>query len=212
VPVTVDDATLARLGAEVGELPLARQRRFIADYGMTVKDCEVILADRRTSKLYDEAASLGAEPKMLTKQFVGIWNHIASARNVSIGALNVNASTIHEMVTLVMTGAVGATSAMQIAERLVTEGGNPLEIARASGLIQVRDESSMTTWVDQAFAENPQAVADALGDNPKKAKAAPGFLRGQVMKISQGKADPKLIGELIEKKIGAIIDAIRNRD
>jgi len=201
VPVVVDDDLIDRLRGEVGELPLAKQRRFMEHYGMTEKDCEVILADRATGALYDDSVSAGAEPKTLTRQFVGIWNHLASARGVSISKLDVNAAKRAALAMLVTSGSVGATAAMQIAERLVAEGGDPLDIATRAGLLQVRDETATMAWVDQAFAENPQAVSDALGENPKKSKAAPGFLRGQVMKVSQGKADPKLAGELIKKKL-----------
>ncbi len=204
VPVTVDDATLVRFGAEVGELPLARQRRFITDYGMTAKDCEVILADRATSELYEGAVAAGIESKLLTKQFVGIWNHLASARQKTISGLGVTSESIVELARLITDGTISASAAMQVAEKLCEQGGSALEIAKSAGLIQERDESAMQAWIDQAFTENPQAVADALSDNPKKSKAAPGFLRGQVMKISQGKADPKLTGEMIERKIQTV--------
>jgi aspartyl-tRNA(Asn)/glutamyl-tRNA(Gln) amidotransferase subunit B len=59
----------------------------------------------------------------------------------------------------------------------------------------------LQAWVDEVFAANPQAVKDALHPDPKKAKGPLGFLRGQVMKVSQGKADPRLTGELIERKL-----------
>jgi aspartyl-tRNA(Asn)/glutamyl-tRNA(Gln) amidotransferase subunit B len=207
VPVQLDDATLARLKSEVGELPLARQRRFINEFGMSAKDCEVILADRETAKLYDEAIKLGADAKLLTKQFVGIWNHLASAKNITIGQLGVPAATIAELAKIVSDGSIGATAAMQVADKITKQGGSAFDIAKADGLIQVRDEGATMAWVDKAFADNPQAVTDALGTNEKKSKAAPGFLRGCVMKISAGKADPKLVGELIERKLAALKNA-----
>jgi aspartyl-tRNA(Asn)/glutamyl-tRNA(Gln) amidotransferase subunit B len=115
---------------------------------------------------------------------------------------------IADLAQAVSGGSVSATAATQIAEELAgtAASGKPsaegvMDIARRLGLVQERDEGATQKWVDEAFAANAQAVADALGDNERKAKAAPGFLRGQVMKISQGKADPKMVGELIEKKI-----------
>ena len=66
--------------------------------------------------------------------------------------------------------------------------------------MQVQDEGATIAWVEQAFKDNEQAVRDAI-HNPKKAKRAAGFLCGQVMKTSGGKADPKLVGELIEKRL-----------
>ncbi len=77
---------------------------------------------------------------------------------------------------------------------------SPLALAKELRLLQVRDTAATDVWIDEVFAANEQAVQDAM-TNPKKRKAAAGFLRGQVMKKSQGKADPKLVGELIDKRL-----------
>ena len=77
---------------------------------------------------------------------------------------------------------------------------SPLALAEELGLVQVRDTAATDAWIDEVFAANEQAVQDAT-TNPKKRKAAAGFLRGQVMKQSHGQADPKLVGELIEKRL-----------
>ena len=75
-----------------------------------------------------------------------------------------------------------------------------MKLAEELGLLQVKDTAATEAWVEQVFAANEKAVLDAL-KNPKKAKAAVGFLRGQVMKLSGGKADPKIVGELIEQRL-----------
>ena len=205
VPVTTDAALLDSLAERVGELPLERQRRFIADYQMSEKECETVLADGQTSMLFEEAVADAADAKTLTKHFMGAWSHVASAAGTTIGRLGVSAKAIAELVKLVTDGVVSASAASQIAERLYQtrqeKPPSPMDAARELGLIQERDESALAAWVDEAFAKNPQAVQDAIGSNPRKAKAAPGFLRGQVMRISQGKADPKLTGKMIEEKL-----------
>ena len=215
VPVEADSAWLEGQRAAVGELPVARQRRFEHDYGINPKDAEIILADAATADLYEAARGRGADTTTLTKQFLGFWNNLASARGTTIGGLGVDAERMAELVGLVTDGAISATAAAQVAERLcerATGTGNAAtanagvadsvrSIAESAGLLQVRDESATAAWIDAAFAAHPQAVADALGDNERKSKAAPGFLRGQVMKLSNGKADPKLTGDLIERKL-----------
>lgn len=205
VPVTAEDAWIEQVRREIGELPLARQARFMRDFGMTAKDCEVILADRATADLYDGAIVAGADAKVLTKQMVGVWNHLASARGVSIGSLGIAPATVADLAKAVQDAAISATAAAQVAEEIVNRGpaaGEGVQaIAARLGVVQERDEGATQKWVEDAFAANPQAVADARGTNERKAKAAPGFLRGQVMKISQGKADPKLVGDLIERKL-----------
>jgi aspartyl-tRNA(Asn)/glutamyl-tRNA(Gln) amidotransferase subunit B len=204
VPVTVDDTWLEGLRKEIGELPIARQRRFKQQYGATDKECEIVLADGATGVLYEEAVSAGADPKMLIRQFVGIWNHIASAAGVTVGTLGVPVAIVVDLAKLVTGGTVSATAASQVAERIYQtrkEGWlDPLETAKELGLIQERDESAMQAWVDEAIAKNPQAIEEALKGGAKSTKAV-AFLRGQVMKLSHGKADPILAGELIEKRL-----------
>lgn len=208
VPVTTSDESVERVRAAVGELPVARQRRFMRDYGVSEKDCEIILADGDTASLYEEAANAGVDPKIVTKQFLGVWNNLASAVGETIASLGITPRTAADLARLVEDGTVSASASAQIAERIFQERAAglraPLDVARELGLIQERDEGAMLGWVDEAFSNNAQAVADAVSDNERKAKAASGFLRGQVMKISQGKADPKLAGELIERKIAEL--------
>jgi aspartyl-tRNA(Asn)/glutamyl-tRNA(Gln) amidotransferase subunit B len=78
---------------------------------------------------------------------------------------------------------------------------DPQAIAERRGLLQIRDTGATQAWVDAAIAGNPQAVSD-YKNNPKKKQASLGFLRGAVMKLSQGKADPKMVGELLENTLG----------
>ncbi|HPF39477.1 MAG TPA: Asp-tRNA(Asn)/Glu-tRNA(Gln) amidotransferase subunit GatB [Phycisphaerae bacterium] len=207
VPAQLDEAAIDSFRARVGELPLARERRYIEGYGVTQKDCEIILADLATAELYEAAANQGADPKTLTKQFVGVWNHLASTHNTSISRLGLAPQVVADLAKLVDAGTVSASAASQIAEHIhanqLADSAKPADIAAELGLIQERDEGQLEAWIDDVFAANAQAIEDAL-KNPKKARAAAGFLRGQLMKVSQGKADPKLAGELIEKKLDAM--------
>jgi aspartyl-tRNA(Asn)/glutamyl-tRNA(Gln) amidotransferase subunit B len=205
VPVTVTAEWIEQQRAQLGELPLARQRRFVSEYDLSAKDCEIVLADAATSDLFDQSVKAGVDSKILSKQFLGIWNHLASAQNRSIGSLGVPSFVFAELAGAVQSGAISATAAAQVAEHAVqnreSSGLNVLDVARTLGLLQERDESATLEWVKEAFSANPQAVSDALGAHEKKAKAAPGFLCGQVMKISKGKADPRLTNELIVRRI-----------
>ncbi|MFQ5424430.1 MAG: Asp-tRNA(Asn)/Glu-tRNA(Gln) amidotransferase subunit GatB [Phycisphaerae bacterium] len=205
VPMRPDAAWIDALRGQIGELPVTRRRRFMSDHGMSEGDCDVILADRETGDLYDEAVAAGADAGTLTKQFVGIWNRLASASQTSVGRLGVDAERVADLAKIVAQGVVSATAAAQIADETYKTKDDPtrsaIDIARGFGLIQERDESALQAWVDEAFANHPHAVDDAM-KNPKKAHAAVGFLRGQVMKLSKGKADPRLAGKMIEQKLG----------
>ena len=104
------------------------------------------------------------------------------------------------LATMTERGTINKTAANRLAEALLDRIESPEQLAEELGLLQVQDSAATQAWVDEAFAKNEMAVRDAL-TSPKKAKKAAGFLRGQVMRISKGQADPILVGRLIEKKL-----------
>ncbi len=202
VPVTFADDWLDRQRRDAGELPLAREARFRSQYGLSAADAATLTADRAVSDLYEKAAGMDAPPAVLARQFLGCWAAQANARGVTVAGLGISAGRLAELARLTDDGAISATAAAQVAEKMIGADLPPRALAEAAGLLQVRDESATQAWVEQALAANPQAVKDAQ-TNPKKRQAAVGFLRGQVMKLSGGRADPKLVGEMIERLLSA---------
>jgi aspartyl-tRNA(Asn)/glutamyl-tRNA(Gln) amidotransferase subunit B len=133
---------------------------------------------------------------------LGIATKTANERGVLLPELVIPAGTYAALAKLADEGTISATAAVGVFEELLGDpSGDPKEIAQKKGLIQVRDVGATEKWVDEALAANPKAVED-YRNNPKKKQASLGFLRGAVMKASQGKADPKMVGELLEKKLG----------
>lgn len=202
VPVEIDDAWLESITSAVSELPLERQARMAGEYGLTSADAETILADRVTADLFEAAAGIG-HPPTLGKQFISFWSAHANARHTTIAGLGIDAARMGELAKITADGLINATAAAAIAEKMLTSPDAPTAIAQREGLIQTRDEGQLQAWVDEAFAKNEKAVQDAIA-NPKKQQQARGFLTGQVMKISGGKADPKVVGKLIEEKLGGM--------
>jgi len=130
-------------------------------------------------------------------------SELARERGVNVAELGVTAERIADLAKLVDAGTVSATSAAAVGAHMLTSFDPPARIAETLGVVKVGDADQTAAWVDEAFAANAAAVQDAV-DKPKKAKAAAGFLRGQVMRISGGKADPKLVGELIERRLAQL--------
>ncbi len=202
VPVEIDEAWLERIRASVGELPRERQARMARAYGLTEADAATILSDKATADLFEQAAAAG-HPPTLGKQFISFWSAKANERKCPIAALGIDAERLGQLSLMTADGVINATAAATIAEKMLSCPDAPQKIAEAEGLIQVRDEGQMGAWVEQAFAANEKAVRDALA-NPKKMQQARGFLTGQVMKISGGKADPKIVGKMIEDKLAGM--------
>jgi aspartyl-tRNA(Asn)/glutamyl-tRNA(Gln) amidotransferase subunit B len=199
-PVVMDPAWLAELRARVPELPIAKHQRFLDQYAMGHTEAETIIADRATADLFEQAARAGGEARTLTKQFISFWSMHANERGCSIAELGIPAERLGELARMTAEGTVNATAAAEIATAMLKEDAAPAALAERMGKIQVRDGDQVAEWVQQVLSANEKAVQDALS-NPKKRQAAAGFLRGQVMRLSKGKADPKLVGELIEKRL-----------
>ncbi|MEK6677360.1 MAG: Asp-tRNA(Asn)/Glu-tRNA(Gln) amidotransferase subunit GatB [Planctomycetota bacterium] len=202
VPVRVTESMIAEMEARLPELPLARRRRFVESYRLSVKDADTIVEHRGTADLFEQVVSCGGAVDIVGKQFVNVWLMHANHRNLPLTELRVSAQRMAELARLVADGTVNKTAANQLAEVMLSRDESPHQLASELGLIQVQDSGATEVWVTEVFEKNAQAVADAVS-NPKKLQAAAGFLRGQAMKLSGGKADPKLVGELIEKKLQA---------
>lgn len=204
VPVEVDDEWLEEVRAAVGETPLQRGLRMRREYGLSRSDADTILADRATADLFESAARSGDAPT-LGRQFISFWSMHANNRGCTIAELGIEPGRLGELSKITADGLINATAAAAIAEKMLGTPETPQQIAQREGLLQVRDEGQMQAWVDQAFAANEKAVSDAVA-NPKKQKQARGFLLGQVMKISGGKADPAIVGKLIDEKLARTLE------
>jgi aspartyl-tRNA(Asn)/glutamyl-tRNA(Gln) amidotransferase subunit B len=182
------------------EAPVARRRRFVAQFGLSVKDADTIVEHRATAELFERVIAAGGPADVAGKQFVNVWLQLANDRGAAVTELGVDAERMAALAKVTVDGTVSKTAANQLAEAMLSRSEPPGKLAEELGLVQVQDAGATAAWVEQAFAANEQAVRDALA-NPKKMQAAAGFLRGQVMKLSGGKADPKMVGKLIEERL-----------
>ena len=178
---------------------MERGVRMQGAYGLSSTDADTILADRATADLFEAAAALGHAPT-LGKQLISFWSKHANDRGTTIAGLGIGAERLGELSQITADGLINPTAAAAVAEKMLDTADGAQAIAERDGLLQVRDEGAMQAWVDQAFTANEKAVQDAVA-NPKKQKQARGFLMGQVMKISGGKADPAIVGKLIDEKL-----------
>ncbi len=200
VPVEVSDAMLAAIRANLPELPAPRRRRFVNQYRLSATDADTIVSHRATADLFEEVIAAGGPPDIVSKQLVNVWLKHANDRSLPVTELGVDAHRMAQLASITAKGKINKTAANRIAKAMLTSSAPPAELAKDLGLVQVHDADATAVWVEEAFAANEQAVQDALA-NPRKAKAAAGFLRGQVMKSSAGKADPNLVGKLIDQRL-----------
>ena len=200
VPVIVDESWRERIAAEIGELPMARKARYMRDYGLSEKEADALTHDVATGDLLDSAVAAGAEAKRCVNLLLGKGAAIANERGCSIAQIGITAEQLAQLARMLTEGKVNATAADKIFEQMIKDGRLPQEIARSEGLLTVSDADTIASWVDQAIANNPQAVADVRAGG-KKQKKAFGFLVGQVMQLSKGAASPAEVKKILQERL-----------
>ena len=202
VPVEVDEAWLGEIKSRLCELPIQMQLRFAKDYGLSDYDAGVLTGDRSTAEFFDATVKQGAEPKRVCNLLTQTGLKLANEKGVTVDKLGITPENLAKLAQMADAGDVSATAATTIFEEMAATGSKPMQIAEANNLIQKSDAGEIEALVDAVLAENAEAVEDAK-TNPKKAKKAMGFLTGQVIKKSKGQANPKIVSQLLNKKLNS---------
>ncbi len=200
VPVELTSEWLHEIRSRLCELPLKRQVRYIEEYGLSDYDAGVLTAERSTSDLFDEAVKAGAEPKRVCNLLTQTGLKIANDKGCNIGDLGLESKGLVRLAEMIEDGTISAGSSVPIFEAMVETGKEPEILAEELNLIQKSDAGELETIVDQVLAENRNAVEDVTSGG-KKSKKARGFLLGQVMQKTKGQANPKVVSEILTKKL-----------
>ncbi len=200
MPVSVDDAWRKRIAESIGELPLARRKRFMEQYGLSFKEADALTQDAPSGNLLDAAAGGGASAKRVTNLLLGRIAATANERACTMAEVGIQASQLGELAKMMDAGTVNASAADRILVEMIERGGEPMDLAKSLNLLAVTDAGQLEAWIDEAMAKNPEIVAQ-IRSGDKKADKARGFLMGQVMKLSAGKAPPAQAKALLEKKL-----------
>jgi aspartyl-tRNA(Asn)/glutamyl-tRNA(Gln) amidotransferase subunit B len=196
LPLVLDPAWVARLRAELPELPDAKRARFVADYGLGIEEAGVLVAERATAEFF-EAVAQGRDPKTAANWVTGDLFGALNKKGLGIEDSPVTASALGRLIDLIADGTISGRIAKDVFAELVETGGDAAAIVEAKGLRQVTDSGAIEQAVDAALAAHPAQVAQ-YATNPKVL----GFFVGQVMKATQGKANPALVNDLLRKKLG----------
>ncbi|MFP3936764.1 MAG: Asp-tRNA(Asn)/Glu-tRNA(Gln) amidotransferase subunit GatB [Phycisphaerae bacterium] len=201
VPVTTEQSWRDSVAGEIGELPLARRKRYVEEYSLPLAEADALTQDSATGDLLDAAVSAGADAKGCVNLLMGRAAALANERNCSIAELGVTGEQLGELVQMQTAGEVNATAAGKVFDLLTESDESPHAIAEREDLLAVTDSGQIEQWVEKVLEENPQAIEDATGGG-KKQKKAFGFLTGQVMQLSKGAAQPAEVQRLLREKLG----------
>ncbi len=199
MPFVPTEQWLQEVRQRVVELPLARKQRFMAAYHLPPQDAETFIYDLPLAA-YFEAASAGANnPKAIANWVINNLRAKLAETGTPLDSVRIKPTDIQALVALVESGKISSKIAQDVFAEMFATGHGPDEIVKEKGLTQVSDTGAIEKLCDDAIAANPGSVADF-----KAGKAAAlNFLKGQVMKASKGKANPGLVGEILERKLKA---------
>ncbi len=200
VPVDVDEAWIQKIRGLLPELPIEKHDRFIAEYGLPEYDAGVLTASRDLADYYEAALQSLQNKNQKSMKNVSNWVmgdvlRVARDQAVGIDAFPVPPSHIGELVNLIENGIISGKIAKDVFECMIDEQKKPEEIVREKGLKQVTDTAEIGRIVKEVIDTHPSQVADYKAGKTKMI----GFFVGQVMQRTKGKANPKIVNELIEK-------------
>ncbi|MGI5102217.1 Asp-tRNA(Asn)/Glu-tRNA(Gln) amidotransferase subunit GatB [Treponema vincentii] len=184
----------------VGELPAAKRERFKKEYGLSQFDVETLTAERSLAEWFEAAAVKTKDPKKVANWVLAEVLAVLNEKHIGLGQLPFGSDHIAELVNALDAQTITSKQAKDVFVEMMESGEHPQQIIKNRGMTQVSDAGAIEKLVDEVFAANPQAIADW-----KKGKTnVAGWLMGQVMKKSQGKANPNQTTELVQKKLAAL--------
>ncbi len=179
------------------ELPWEKRARFVAEYGVSDYDASVLANDLALASYFETAAREAKKPKNVANWILNDLQSAMSSSSVGISECPVAPAALDELVNLIDSGTINSKQGKEVFAEMFATGKKAATIVEEKGLKQESDTGAIEGFVDEVMAANPGPVADFKAGKV----SALNFLKGQVMKLSKGKANPALAGEILEKKL-----------
>lgn len=199
VPVVIDFSWIEEIKKSIPELPQARKIRLIREYGIPEYDAGVLTANRPLADFYEETVRLFPDGKVVSNWVMVELLRRLNERNLKIEDSPVIPSHLAEMLTLIKDGLISGKMAKDVFSEMFNTGKGARPVVEEKGWVQISDEEKIKKIVEEVIKKNPKSVEDFQGGKQK----ALGFLVGQVMKETRGKANPQLANRLLREKLKA---------
>ena len=197
VPVLIDDVWVEKIRCELPELPLAKRERFVQEYNIPPYDAQVLTADKALASYYEEVVKLSRLPKQASNWVMGDLAKFLNEDRRDIRQCPVAAASLAEMIRLIDEGTISGKMAKDIIQEMYKTGQPPQAIIAAKDMVQITDETELATAIKSIMDQHPRQLADYRSGKEKLF----GFFVGQVMKATQGKANPQLVNNLLKKML-----------
>ncbi|MBF0201432.1 MAG: Asp-tRNA(Asn)/Glu-tRNA(Gln) amidotransferase subunit GatB [Desulfamplus sp.] len=197
VPLIVDSNWIDQVKADMTELPDAKKDRFMAHYSLSPYDAGVLTSSRELADYFEETAKGLEDKKLAANWIMGPVLGLVKSEGNTIETLPVPSQALSQLLSLLEKGTINANGAKSVLEKLTDSPKSPSELVREMGLEQLSDQSELGSIVDDVISSNPRELEAYRGGKTKLFS----FFMGQIMKKTKGKADPKIVTQLLKEKL-----------
>ena len=196
-PLTVSSQYIAKIKDEMPELPDAMRDRFVEDYKISYADASQLVGDKETAEFYERTAKASNNPKVAANWLLGELTRELNNSNKFVANSPVSAENLAELVVILDAGKINNNQAKEVLSEMFESGKTAAEVIGEKGFEQISDAGAIEKIVDEIIEKNENQVNAYRGGNEKLF----GFFVGQVMRASQGKANPKMVNEILKMKL-----------
>ena len=198
VPLKLDEEWIEGFRASLPELPAVRTKRFVVDYGLPEYDATILTASKGIADYFEASVKLFNQPKTVSNWVMGELTRELNSTGTDISASPITPERLVNLLQMVDKGTISLKVAREIFPELYCSGKTPEQVVQEKGLMQVSDEEALAKLIDEVLSKHPVQVAQ-FKDGKQQVL---GYLVGQVMKASGGKANPGKVNELLKKTLG----------
>lgn len=197
-PLEITEAQLAHWLKQLPELPAQKRQRYESDYGLSAYDARVLADDRDVALYFEAVVNGGASAKGAANWITqDIAAYLNSNNELNITQIALKPEMLAELITLIENDTISGKIAKEILPELLTEGGSPKQIVESKGLMSIANSDELIKIIDQILADNPDKLAQYRAGKTK----LQGFFVGQIMKVTGGRAEPKLTNQILNQKL-----------
>jgi aspartyl-tRNA(Asn)/glutamyl-tRNA(Gln) amidotransferase subunit B len=194
LPLVIDEGWIEEIRSTLPELPDEKRARFIEAYGIPLYDAQVLTSSRSLADYFEACVEHFSKPKTVSNWVMGSILATLKAENKTIEESPVSPERLAELLRLVDSGVISGKIAKTVFDEMVSSGKPPEAIVQEKGLVQVTDADAITEVIEQVLSDHAKEVSDYRGGKTKLF----GFFVGQVMKATRGKANPKMVNEILK--------------
>jgi aspartyl-tRNA(Asn)/glutamyl-tRNA(Gln) amidotransferase subunit B len=195
-PLVLDRAWVERIRAALPELPDAKKARFVREYELSPEDADVLVAEKETAAYFERVVQ-GRDPKVAANWVMGDLFGALNRLGIGIAQSPVSAAQLGALTDLIADGTISGRLAKDVFAEMVASGADPAAIVETKGLRQLTDTSEIEAAIEAVLAAQAEKVAEYRAGRDKLY----GFFVGQIMRATQGKANPALVNQLLKKKL-----------